>query len=202
MPASAPLAVRARTKIVATVGPASGTVEMLVNLIRAGVSVFRINTAHGTLAEREEKLVAIRKAADKTGCPVGVLVDLAGPKIRLGTLHTDPTNCEPDEVFTFVRGDKPAKENELTSTYEGLVSELKTGDSVMLADGTVSMVVISKTADEVRCKVLGGGTIRSRQGINLPGAALNVTALTEADMANAIWAARNEVDFVSLSFVR
>jgi pyruvate kinase len=175
---------------------------MLARLIRAGVSVFRINTAHGTLAEREQKLVAIREAADKTGCPVGVLVDLAGPKIRLGTLFTDPTNCEPDEIFTFVRGEKPRIENELTSTYASLVSELKVGDSVMLADGTVSMVVVSKTADEARCKVVGGGTIRSRQGINLPGASLKVAALTEADMTNAIWAAKNEVDFVSLSFVR
>ena len=196
------MAVRARTKIVATVGPACGTVEMLVKLIRAGVSVFRINTAHGTVQERDQKLTAIRKASDKTGCPVGVLVDLAGPKIRLGVLHTDPTFCEPDEVFTFIRGDKSSKENELTSTYVPLVSELAVGDSVMLADGTVSMVVTAKTADEVRCKVVGGGTIRSRQGINLPGATLNVAALTEADMTNAIWAAKNEVDFVSLSFVR
>ena len=196
------MAARARTKIVATVGPACGTVDMLARLIRAGVSVFRINTAHGTLDEREQKLKAIRQAADNTGCPVGVLIDLAGPKIRLGALFTDPTHCEPDEVFTFIRGDKSSKENELTSTYAALVSELNVGDNVMLADGTVSMVVVSKTADEVRCKVLGGGTIRSRQGINLPGAKLGVTALTEADMINAIWAAKNEVDFVSLSFVR
>jgi pyruvate kinase len=175
---------------------------MLVKLIRAGVSVFRLNTAHGTLAEREEKLAAIRQASEQTGRIVGVLVDLAGPKIRLGTLHTDPTFCEPDEVFSFIRGDKPGRENELTSSYAPLVSELNVGDSVMLADGTVSMAVVAKTADEVRCKVVGGGTIRSRQGINLPGVKLSVASLTEADMSNALWAAKNEVDFVSLSFVR
>jgi pyruvate kinase len=196
------MAVRARTKIVATVGPACASVEMLVKLIRAGVSVFRINTAHGTPEERDQKLAHIRAAADEAGCPVGVLVDLAGPKIRLGPLFTDPTQCEPEEVFTFIRGNQSSRENELTSTYAPLINELSVGDSVMLADGTVSMVVIGKTADEVRCKVVGGGTIRSRQGINLPGTILNVAALTEADMNNAIWAAKKEVDFVSLSFVR
>jgi pyruvate kinase len=193
---------RARTKIVATVGPACGTVEMLVKLIQAGVSVFRINTAHGTTEERDQKLAAVREASEKVGRPVGVLVDLAGPKMRLGELHTDPTVCELGATFRFVRGAKSSASDELTSTYAPLVGELTVGDNVMLADGTVSMQVIGKSADEVRCRVTGAGTIRSRQGINLPGAKLSVASLTEADMTNAILAARNEVDIVSLSFVR
>ena len=94
MPNAALITSRARTKIVATVGPACGTVEKLVKLIHAGVSVFRINTAHGTLEEREQKLADIRAAAEQAGQPVGVLVDLAGPKIRLGELFADPTTCE------------------------------------------------------------------------------------------------------------
>ena len=195
-------ATRARTKIVATVGPASSGVDKLAELIRAGVSVFRINTAHGTPQEREQRLRDIRAAAEKTKRPVGVLVDLAGPKIRLGELHTDPTVCEVGETFRFVRGTKSSAPDELTASYPTLVSELAVGDNVMLADGTVSMAVIGKSADEVRCKVTGAGTIRSRQGINLPGAKLSVTSLTEADMTNAVWAAKSEVDFVSLSFVR
>jgi pyruvate kinase len=193
---------RARTKIVATVGPACGTPAMLVRLIDAGVSVFRINTAHGTPEERAQKLAAVREASQKTGRPVGVLIDLAGPKMRLGELHSDPTNCELGAEFRFIRGDKSRAPDELTSTYEPLVGELALGDNVMLADGTVSMTVIAKAADEVRCRVTGGGMIRSRQGINLPGAKLSVASLTEADMTNAILAARSEVDFVSLSFVR
>jgi pyruvate kinase len=200
--AISPISTRARTKIVATVGPACRSVPMLIKLIRAGVSVFRLNTAHGNEQQRAENLAAIRDASEQTGIPVGVLVDLAGPKIRLGELHTDPTECIPGETFRFVRSDKPKSADELTSTYSGLISELQPGDSVMLADGTVSMVVISKTSDEVRCKVIGGGLIRSRQGINLPGAKLSVSSLTEADMANAVWAAKNDIDYVSLSFVR
>jgi pyruvate kinase len=197
-----PLSTRGRTKIVATVGPACRSPEMLAKLIRAGVSVFRLNTAHGNQEQRAAVLADIRKASAEVGIEVGVLVDLAGPKIRLGELHTDPTECIPGETFRFVRGDKPQAADELTCTYTSLIHELQVGDSVMLADGTVSMAVVGKSNDEVRCKVIGGGLIRSRQGINLPGAKLSVASLTEADMANALWAAKNDIDFVSLSFVR
>ncbi|ADB19017.1 pyruvate kinase [Pirellula staleyi DSM 6068] len=193
---------RARTKIVATVGPACREVEKLVQLIRAGVSVFRINTAHGTMEQRNQILADIRKAEAEVGWPVGVLVDLAGPKIRLGELFQDPTTCPPGAEFRFIKGDKPAAADEFTCTYTTLVSELQLGDTVMLADGTVSMVVVGKSADEVKCRVVGGGILRSRQGINLPGTKLSVASLTEADMTNAIWAAKNDIDFVSLSFVR
>lgn len=193
---------RARTKIVATVGPACRSIEMLASLIQAGVSVFRVNTAHGNEGEWAEVIANIRAASEQLDRPVGILVDLAGPKIRLGELFTDPTHCQPGQVYRFVKKEKPEGADELTCSYGPLLSELSVGDSVMLADGTVSMSVVGKTADEVRCQVIGGGIIRSRQGINLPGVKLSVASLTEADMANAMWAARNEIDFVSLSFVR
>ncbi len=200
VPTTLPL--RARTKIVATVGPACSSIEMLAKLIRAGVSVFRINTAHGTIEQRDKILADIRVAQTQAGMAVGVLVDLAGPKIRLGTLHTDPTNCEPGSKFRFIRGDVATAADTLTSNYVPLVNELQVGGSVMLADGTVSMTVLSKSADEVTCEVVQGGMIRTRQGINLPGAKLSVSSLTEADIANAVWSAKNAIDFVSLSFVR
>ena len=191
-----------RTKIVATVGPACRSIEMLVKLIRAGVSVFRLNTAHGSLEQRAEILRDIRIAIEETGCQVGVLVDLAGPKIRLGELHTDPTVCETGQVYRFIPGTKSTAPTDLTSNYEPLIQELKVGDSVMLADGIVALTVIGKGKDEVRCKVVGGGLIRGKQGINLPGVKLSVASLSEADIANAVWAAKNQIDFVSLSFVR
>ena len=202
MPSAAPLAARARTKIVATVGPACATAPMLLRLIQAGVSVFRINTAHGTIDERQQTFDLIRRASDEAGRPVGILVDLAGPKIRLGPLFTDPTACELGAEFRFVRGEASRAPDELTATYPTLVDDLAPGDSVMLADGTVSMKVVDKSTDAVRCRVTGSGLVRSRQGINLPGARLSVKSLTEADVANAAWAAENEADIVSLSFVR
>ncbi|MDP6717867.1 MAG: pyruvate kinase [Pirellulaceae bacterium] len=191
-----------RTKIVATVGPACGTVEMLRALIDAGVDVFRINTAHGTREEHQATLDSVRQASEMTNQPVGVLVDLAGPKIRLGKLLDDPTQCELDQEFRFVRGDTSAAANELICSYVRLVDELKIGDRVMLADGTVSMQVTALEAGAAVCRVTGAGILRSRQGVNLPGVTLTVPAMTEADLDNVKWAAQAGADFISLSFVR
>jgi len=191
-----------RTKIVATVGPACGSVEMLRTLIAAGVDVFRINTAHGTRQEHQATLDAIRQASEAENRPIGALVDLAGPKIRLGQLFHDPTHCGLNQEFRFVHGDSPASANQLTCSYARLVDELKVGDRVMLADGTVSMQVSAIEADTAICRVTGAGILRSRQGGNLPGVALTVPAMTEADLANAQWAAKAGADFISLSFVR
>lgn len=191
---------RGRTKIVATVGPACRS--KLVELLQAGVDVFRVNMAHGERAEHEAMVAEIRKAEAQVGRPVGILVDLAGPKMRLGQLVQDPLACEAGAEFTFIRGEDAKSERELTSNYDLLIDELKVGDVVMLADGTVSMRVESKQRDSVRCRVVQSGTIRSRQGINLPGAALSVPSMTEEDTNNALWAAKSGIDFVSLSFVR
>jgi pyruvate kinase len=193
---------RARTKIIATVGPACEGVDQLVRLIEAGVSVFRINTAHGTSAERDQRLADIREAEARFGQPVGVLVDLAGPKIRLGELAQDPTACELGQEFRLVAGERAERADELPIHYPHLVEELSVGDVLMLADGMVSLVVVSKQPPVALCRVTSAGLIRSRQGVNLPRAKLNVASLTEADMVHAIWAARHGVDFVSLSFVR
>jgi pyruvate kinase len=193
---------RARTKIVATIGPACRGPEKLAGLLRAGADVFRINTAHGSREERETILKEIREAEKLVGTPVGVLLDLAGPKIRLGELKVDPLPCEMHAVFRFIRGTISQAPDELTSNYPPLIDELDVGDPVMLADGTVSMIVVNKTTDEVHCKVVGAGQLRSRQGINLPGTKLSVPSLTDADLSNVTWAAQHQVDFVSLSFVR
>ena len=189
------------TKIVATVGPACDSIHQLEELIEAGVDVFRINTAHGNREQHEDIVNRIREASAKSGFPVGILLDLAGPKIRLGQLNHDPLVCEEGMKITFVTEttDQPT---ELTSTYERLIEELQPGDRVMLADGTVSLKVDQVQADRAECVVTGGGSIRSRQGINLPGVQLSVPALLERDIKNAIWAAHNDIDFISLSFVR
>lgn len=197
-----PLHTRARTKIVATVGPACRTVDKLVELLHAGADVFRVNMAHGTREEHERFVADIREAERRVGRPVAILVDLAGPKMRLGKLVEDPLECVTGEEFTFVRGEESPTRQELTCNYPLLVDELKVGDMIMLADGTVSMRVEAKYAHSVRCRVVQGGEIRSRQGVNLPGAALSVPSMTEEDTSNALWAAKSAIDFVSLSFVR
>ncbi|REJ69802.1 MAG: pyruvate kinase [Planctomycetota bacterium] len=190
------------TKQIATVGPACKRPETLLEMIRQGVDVFRLNMAHGTIASHEATLADIHRASDEAGRPVGVLVDLSGPKIRLGTLLDDPTPCRHGESFEFVPGDTAQRPDQLVTNYAPLVEELSVGDRVMLADGTVSMVVLDKSGGSVRCRVEDEGSIRSRQGINLPGVQLSVPSITDADEEHAIWAAQSGVDFVGLSFVR
>ena len=199
---SQPVQQRARTKIVATVGPACSSVEKLGELLYAGVDVFRINTAHGDTEQHDRTLANIRKACEQKDSPVAILVDLAGPKIRLGQLMQDPLTCPKGAEFFFVSGESPQRENELTSNYPQLIDELQPDDRVLLADGTVGMRVVEKTDERVRCEVYESGTLRSRQGVNLPGVKLSVPTITKADRKHAQWAAENEADFVSLSFVR
>ncbi len=190
-----------RTKIVATLGPASSSRKMLDRLLAAGVDVFRMNMAHGGRDHQQRVLEEIRAAAKAAGRPVAVLVDLAGPKIRLMELPEGEIYCAPGAEYRFVRG-TPRAPNELATTYESLIDDLDVGDRVMLADGTVSLRVIEKGADHARCEVVQEGLIRSRQGVNLPGVKLRTPAMTDVDRDNATWAAEAGADFIGLSFVR
>ena len=191
-----------RTKIVATLGPASSSEQAIGGLIQAGVDVFRLNMAHGTVAEHQETLDRIRRMSDELVRPVGVLVDLAGPKIRLGELPGGGVECVEGTRVRFVRGSGESTHDTYTTTYAPLVDELGPGDPVMLADGTVALVVEERRPDGVVCRVVQGGALRSRQGVNLPGVKLSVAAMTSADWEHAEWAAGAGADFVSLSFVR
>ena len=196
------LLLNSRTKTVATVGPACATEEKLTELIKCGVDVFRLNMAHGSRADHELALKNIQSARNKLGWPVAVLVDLAGPKIRLGQLFGEPVNFENGEQVRFVRGTMSTAREELTCLYEPLIDEVSVGDAIVLADGLVRLQATEKSSDQLKCVVVDGGKIRSRQGVNLPGTHLSVPALGEVDIENAIWAANHEIDFVSLSFVR
>jgi pyruvate kinase len=190
-----------RTKIVATVGPACCQPAQLAALVRAGVDVFRLNMAHASPDEQQRHVDNIHALSEEIDKPIAILVDLAGPKIRLGELAGDRLFCESGETYFFVSGEAKAA-NELTTTYPSLVKELRVGDRVMLADGTVAMLVEGKEPDRVQVRVVQRGTIRSRQGINLPGAQLSAPAISMADHQNAIWAGQAGIDFVGLSFIR
>lgn len=192
----------ARSKIVATVGPACNDVDKLVELVTNGVDVFRINAGHGKQSDFEQWLEKIRMVREKTGFPVAILLDLSGPKIRLGQLFEEPIEVEPGDELTYVRGETCTEPMQLCGNYARLIDEVKAGDRMMLADGIISLKVTEKHADSFKCKVLTAGAIRSRQGINLPGVTLSVNAMRPEDIDNAMWGARNEIDFISLSFVR
>jgi pyruvate kinase len=207
-----------QTKIVATVGPACDSEEKLAALILAGVDVFRLNMAHADHRQQDARLAMIRRATARVGRTVGVLVDLAGPKMRLGSLPGGQLLCRTGDRVRFVRGEMndlqaspscngdmvptTASTPDLTTTYEPLIDELQPEDRVMLADGTVSLIVESVDKNSAVCHVVQSGLIRSRQGVNLPGVKLSVAAMSDIDRENAVWAAQNEIDFVGLSFVR
>ncbi|MEZ6133380.1 MAG: pyruvate kinase [Pirellulaceae bacterium] len=192
----------ARSKIVATIGPACDSVEMLHELVKQGVDVFRINAAHGKIPDFERILGNIRKVRELSGFPIATLLDLSGPKIRLGQLAEEHCDVEVGRLLTFVRGEQTTEPYQLCSNYARLIDEVVVGNQIMLADGTITLKVLSKSKDTVVCEAITAGVVRSRQGINLPGVTLSVSAMRPEDVENAIWGARNEIDFISLSFVR
>ena len=193
---------RARTKIIATVGPACDEPKQLAELAAAGVDVFRLNMAHASIDAAQAQLEKIQKTTAHIEQPMAVLVDLAGPKIRLGKLINDEVTCRRDEEFFIVNKEEATAENELPCTYAPIVRELSRGDTVLLADGNVSMVVRENRADCARVHVSQPGTIRSRQGIHLPGIKLSTPAISDEDRADAEWAASAGADFLGMSFVR
>lgn len=194
----------AKTRIIATIGPACEHPDTLKQLMVAGVDVFRLNFAHGDHAWLSGVLNQIRGISEELQMPVGVLGDLSGPKIRLGEINNDEVLCEPGAVFRFVRGTSSSAVNELTCTYDKLIDDVAAGDRILLADGTVSLIVTEKSpaGDAVECVVSDPGLLRSRQGLNLPGVRLSTPAITEKDVVDLEWALANRLDFVGLSFVR
>ena len=192
-----------RTKIVATIGPASRTPEVLRQLIEAGVDVFRLNFSHGTHEEHSAVLADIRRISAEMDHQVAVLQDLCGPKIRLEPIPGDVVECRLDDEFTLVAG-VPANARELACSYRELPNDLAAGESVLFADGTVAMTVVDTAPGRARLRVTLPGRVRSRQGLNLPGTDLAVSSLTEKDLRDLDWTAQHagDVDFVALSFVR
>ena len=193
-----------KTRIIATVGPASESVETLRELVISGVDIFRLNFAHGEYPWLSDLVRKIRQVSAELDCPIGILGDLSGPKIRLGEIPGGEIFCSEGASFRFVRGVTSEEATDLTCTYDSLIDDVKPGDRILLADGTVAMVVLERdsAAAWVRCQVIQGGRIRSRQGVNLPGVALSTASVTAKDRQDLEWALKNELDFIGLSFVR
>ncbi len=189
-----------RSKIVATVGPSCR--ERMEDLARAGVDVFRLNMAHGTLEEHAETVRRIRRVEEAIDRPLGVLVDLSGPKIRLGSLLEDPLPIHPGDRYRLLKTGSPQSPSDLTCSYEQLYDDLEVGNALLLADGTVRMRVISKSSENVELEAESSGELRSQQGINLPGVVLRMATVTPIDRDHARWAVDVGADFVSQSFVR
>jgi pyruvate kinase len=193
-----------RTKIVATIGPASRAPAVLRQLMEAGVSVFRLNFSHGTHDEHSAVLADIRSVSLELDRSVCVLQDLCGPKMRLGPILGDVVDCGPGDEFTLVTERSSDNPRELTCSYRELPNDLKPGERVLFADGTVGMTATDVGPGWARLAVNLPGRLRSRQGLNLPGSNLAVESLTSKDLRDLDWTARHrdDVQLVGLSFVR
>ncbi len=193
---------KVRTKIVATIGPASRSPEMIRELILAGVDVFRLNFSHGSHEIHTDVRAAILEQAAWSGRVVAILQDLCGPKLRLGPIAGDEVSCELGAMFTMAAEADPDDPRRLTCSYRELPEDLQPGDDVLFADGTVAMRVEAVHDGVVRLCVTLPGKLRSRQGVNLPGTKLKVPSLTPKDLEDLDWTKAHPVDYVGLSFVR
>ncbi|SOD59273.1 pyruvate kinase [Streptomyces zhaozhouensis] len=191
-----------RSKIVCTLGPAVDSFENLKSLIDAGMNVARFNFSHGSHEEHEERYHRLRKASEETGRPIGVLADLQGPKIRLETFANGPVELTRGDEFTITTEDVPGDRSICGTTYKGLPGDVAKGESILINDGNVSLQVLEVDGPRVRTIVIEGGVISDHKGINLPGVAVNVPALSEKDVEDLEFALRLGADMVALSFVR
>ncbi|HKB31327.1 MAG TPA: pyruvate kinase [Streptosporangiaceae bacterium] len=189
-----------RAKIVCTLGPASS--GCIGELVRAGLDVARLNLSHGSLAGHLETYRQVRSASDDVGRCVGVLVDLQGPKIRLGTFATGPVRLAPGDEFTITTEDVPGDRHRASTTYTGLADDVAPGDRILVDDGRVLLEVSEVRGRELRTQVIVGGMVSDHKGLNLPGVLLSVPALTDKDASDLRWALGLRADMIALSFVR
>ena len=191
-----------RAKIVCTMGPAVEADGKVEQLIAAGMNMARLNLSHGSYAEHQRRLDAVRSAAKKAGVPVAILVDLQGPKIRLARFANGPHDLSRGDVFTITTDDIEGTKDRVGTTYKGLPGDCKTGDRILIDDGKVTVEVTSVTKTDVITKVIEPGAVSNNKGINLPGVAVSVPALSEKDIEDLRWGLKAGADFIALSFVR
>jgi pyruvate kinase len=191
-----------RTKIVATIGPASDDPEALDRMLRAGVDVVRLNLSHGPIEEHLERLASVRRAAAAIGRPVGVLADLPGPKIRAGRFPEGGVALAASAHITLRAGDRPSDAGTMWVDYPTLIEDLQVGDGLILGDGAISLRVVAMSADSADALIETGGRTQGRPGVHLPSERMRLTTPTEEDLELAEQVSAAGVEFVAVSFVR
>ncbi len=192
-----------RAKIVCTLGPASSSPEMVRELMRRGMDVARLNCSHSSHETLTKLVKIVRDASEELSRPVAILLDLQGPKIRIGKFPGGPVEVkEGDRITITTDEDEPCTATRLSTTYQQLVHDVKTGDRILLDDGNVELKVLSAKGTEVETEVIFGGALSNHKGMNLPGVKTSIPSLTEKDREDLLHGLELEVDYVALSFVR
>jgi len=191
-----------RTKIICTLGPAVSTVEKLVELIKAGMDVARLNFSHGDYEEHSKFIKLVREASEITGKSIPIIQDLQGPKIRVGKLKTEPIELKTGGLV-FLTAEQIEGDTEIIPIqYDYLTDDLKPGNIILLDDGMIELKVLEIKGNKVKCEVVDGGVLKSHKGVNLPGVSVRIPSLTEKDIEDLKFGLKNGVDYVALSFVR
>jgi pyruvate kinase len=191
-----------RAKIVCTLGPATATPEKVRDLVAAGMDVARMNFSHGSKSDHKQVYDLVRAASDESGRAVGVLADLQGPKIRLGTFAGGPCEWRTGDVVRITVEDVEGTHDRVSTTYKGLARDAKPGDRLLVDDGNVGLTVTAVEGQDVVCEVTEGGKVSNNKGISLPGMDVSVPAMSDKDIEDLEFALQLGVDFVALSFVR
>jgi pyruvate kinase len=191
-----------RAKIVCTLGPAVESPEKVRELIAAGMNMARLNLSHGSYEEHQGRLDRVRAAAKESGKAIAVLVDLQGPKIRLARFENGPHELVRGDIFTITTDDVPGTKERVGTTYKGLPGDCKAGDRILIDDGKVTVEVVEVKGNDVVTKCIQPGFVSNNKGINLPGVAVSVPAMSEKDEDDLRWGLRAGADFIALSFVR
>lgn len=192
-----------KTKIVATIGPASSSEPVLQELLTEGVNVVRLNFSHGTHAEHLRNIENVRRIAFELDRPVAILLDLQGPKIRTGLLQDQaPVVLEAGQTIKITPGNSLGTAQEISTGYPQLVNDVQPGDRILIDDGLIELRVLSKNESSIDCRIVSGGVLKEHKGINLPGVTVSVPALTEKDRADIRFGIEAGVDYFALSFVR
>lgn len=191
-----------RTKIVCTLGPASETPAMIESLIHAGLNVARINTSHGTPEGHARLIETVRAVAEKLGAYVPILLDLTGPKMRIGKINAGSATLRAGDTFVLTQRPVPGDWKEVSINYPPLVTDIGVGDRILMGDGEIELRVASKNATDVACEVVVGGELKPNKGVNAPGVRLREMVPTERDLAGVDFGIKHGVDYFALSFVR
>ncbi|PHQ68710.1 MAG: pyruvate kinase, partial [Sneathiella sp.] len=190
------------TKILATLGPSSSTPEMIAALHMAGADVFRLNFSHGTHDDHKARYDQIRELEEKQGRPIGILADMQGPKIRIGTFADGPVDLKNGDAFRLDLNEKPGDATRTSLPHPAVLNSLEKGSMLLLDDGKLKLKVTATGDDFVDCEVTVGGKLSDRKGVNIPNAVIKISALTDKDRRDLDFALSLGVDWIALSFVQ
>jgi len=190
-----------RTKIVATLGPASAKRDILTQLLAAGVNVVRLNFSHGTQSEHAAYIALLREVSDRLNQPITLLQDLQGPKIRVGEIENKSINLKKDHAFALTVHPTPGNEQKISVDFPDLPKYVKPGNRILLDDGSLELAVVAVSEEQIQTKVVHGGVLKPNKGVNLPGMQINFPALTQKDEADLAFGLEHGVDAVAVSFV-